>query len=251
MSIILLVEDNIMQAESLKKHLTGVTDDCTVLHVTNSKAAFEYAVKYDIDLFILDIGLPDKMGLKLAEEIRSIPRYKYVWIIFVTGFKDYLPEAVSKTHCYDYIVKPYNPDKVKELIRDLLNDKNNLHGNNPVPKFTVICKDFTYQIRTDKILYIEVYQKVCLIHTYFDIAKIKRFSLKKAYEQLPSTNFIQCHKSIIVNTDYINYIKKTESNWQIILLNYPNTLPVGEKYRENLIKAVPNKIIQRDDKDEN
>lgn len=240
MSLILLVEDNKKQAESLKKHLTGIAD-CDVLHAINSKSAFEYAVKYNIDLFVLDIGLPDKSGLKLAEEIRSLPMYKYTWIIFLTALEQFLPQALSKVHCYDFITKPYDLDKVKKTISELISD-NNIKNKDAEQKFTILCKDFSYHIEVNKILFIEVNQKICFIHTYFDTAKINRLSLKKCSLQLPEQKFVQCHKSIIVNIDYIHYIKKDNTNWEISLINYPTKLPVGEKYQDNLFKAVGPKI---------
>ncbi|HEX9061103.1 MAG TPA: LytTR family DNA-binding domain-containing protein, partial [Clostridia bacterium] len=205
MSIILIVEDNYKQAEYLKKNLSVSSDDIKIITAYNYKQAFEYALKYKIDLFILDIELPDISGLKLAEDIRSLPEYKFAWIIFLTAYGQYLPEALTKTHCYDFITKPYDVVKLREMVNELVKSKIISKVDIPSVYFSINCRDIYFTININKIIFVEVNQKVCSIHTYFDKYDINRYSLKKAYSQLPTQKFVQCHKSIIINIDYIDH----------------------------------------------
>ena len=46
--------------------------------------------------------------------------------------------------------------------------------------------------------------------------------------------FVQCHKSFIVNRNYIEAIYKGQFGWEIKLKNYPRSVPNGDKYKDNL-----------------
>lgn len=234
MSIILLVEDNLNQAEILKVNLLKGSEDLNIILASNSKDAFEFALKYRIDLFILDIGLPDKSGLILADEIRKLPGYKLTWIIFITAFDQYLPKAFKKVHCYDYITKPYDIKKVKDLTNVLLQNKIIPVKENSEELLTVNCKNILFRISSRDILYIEVYHKTCSIYKHLRKYEIKRLSLKEVHSKLPEKHFIQCSKSTLVNINYIDYIEKENVNWKISLLNYPEKLIVGKNYRDTL-----------------
>lgn len=238
MPVLLILEDNNKQAEYLKKNLKTYVDNLEVIIAGNSRQAFEYAISNKIDLFICDIGLPDKSGLEFAGELRKLTEYKYTWIIFITAYGQYLPEAVKKIHCYDYITKPYDIGKITTLINELARNKVILQDNTEEDKLVLNYKNILYSIAANQILFIEVNQKICYIHTYLHTYDIKRLTLEKAFSQLSKRKFIQCHKSIVVNIDYINYINKDIVNWEISLMNYPLKLPVGEKFKEGIANAI-------------
>lgn len=76
----------------------------------------------DVDLIILDIMMPGINGLEVLKEIKK--KYPEVKIIILTGYssKDVVIKAL-KEHADDYLEKPINIDKTKEIIESLLDRK--------------------------------------------------------------------------------------------------------------------------------
>ena len=65
------------------------------------------------DLVFLDVEMPNKTGLEIAEEInRSSKKTK---IIFITGFDHYAIEAI-KTSPFDYLMKPVSINHLKKTL---------------------------------------------------------------------------------------------------------------------------------------
>ena len=125
MKTILILEDNDSNREMLVKIIEDLEMKTVIKSAINQKEALELAMKHNIDLFLIDIMLDtsvpgDVSGMKFAESIRSVKRYKYVPIIFVTALEDPRLHAYSDIHCYYYVEKPYDPVKVSSVIMEAL-----------------------------------------------------------------------------------------------------------------------------------
>jgi len=70
------------------------------------------------DLFLLDYQMPELNGFELIPIIRNYAEYKETPIIFLTseGTVNNITAAVSLGAC-DFIVKPFNPDQLKEKVK--------------------------------------------------------------------------------------------------------------------------------------
>ncbi len=49
---------------------------------------------------------------------------------------------------------------------------------------------------------------------------------------LPKDNFVQCHKSFIINRNYIRKIDKQEMT--VTLMHDDTFVPIGDKYKKNI-----------------
>ncbi len=247
MSIVLLVEDEVQQGEVLKKAIENSYKETQVLHAYDVKQAWIYIKKYHINLFIIDIGLPDdpngRPGIKLAEEIRNLPEHKLTWLLFISGLpkNECLPDALHKAHCYDFISKPYNIQQVLLTINNLLDNKIVPKKSTPTSGgfLTVKTDGILYNIPFEDIRFIEVNNRDCFVNTCSYTYNMKRkLTITEASRQLPSNKFIQCHKSFIVNIGYVHTIKSYDGIYKISLLNSSYKLPIGEKYHKALLNAI-------------
>jgi CheY-like chemotaxis protein len=68
-------------------------------------------------LFLLDYQMPERNGFELIPIIRGYIEHKFTPIIFLTseGTMDNITAAVGLGAC-DFIVKPFNPDQLKEKV---------------------------------------------------------------------------------------------------------------------------------------
>jgi len=65
-----------------------------------------------------------------------------------------------------------------------------------------------------------------------------RRTLCSLEEKLNSDRFLRINKSTIVNVEMIAYMKETENNNYIVVLNNKKTVKWGRRYREKIVKLL-------------
>lgn len=111
---ILLVEDDIPLAESLK--LSLYRENHAIDWVQTGKYALNAFSNNDIDLIILDLGLPDMDGLDVLKKIKE---KKSTVPVFILTARDGIENKVKGLDlgADDYLAKPFNIDELFARIR--------------------------------------------------------------------------------------------------------------------------------------
>jgi DNA-binding response OmpR family regulator len=123
---VLLVEDD----EITKKIETYTLQElgCKVDAVPTATAA-KTALSKVYDLIVLDVGLPDQNGVKLAEEIRSgRTKQKFSTPIVVVSARaeETDRQRYAMAGIDDVFAKPMNPEIIKKLLLSII-DKKDIH----------------------------------------------------------------------------------------------------------------------------
>lgn len=86
----------------------------------SSLAALAYVEDHAVEMALLDVKMPDMDGIALGRKLKRINHDMIV--IYITGYEDYVKEAVLEIKADHYLLKPYNSrdialmfDKVKRL----------------------------------------------------------------------------------------------------------------------------------------
>ncbi len=110
---ILVCDDEEGIRESLKLILEN---DYNIIFAENGDEAIEKMKSSPIDIVLLDIKMPRKDGLETLKELKKIkPDSK---IIIATGYKSVeTAQEAMKLGATDYIVKPFDRDKITKLIQ--------------------------------------------------------------------------------------------------------------------------------------
>lgn len=84
--------------------------------VTKGEQVVPSVEKFDPDLILLDVMMPDKNGFEVCKELQARPEYADIPIIFLTG-KAEQEDVIEglKIGGSDYITKPFNSQEL--LIR--------------------------------------------------------------------------------------------------------------------------------------
>lgn len=153
MARILIVEDDTILRDALVNMAQSIDEGIEVLVTGHAEQALEYIKEGSFDAFFLDIQLHDYSGLLLAEQIRTIDEYQLTPIVFITAIPVYELKAFRNIHCYDYIVKPFNEDKVRRVFETII--KHGVKKKHEKATLKIIQKDFNYIINQDDMIYIE------------------------------------------------------------------------------------------------
>src|SRR3984885_15032312 len=80
---------------------------------TDGEAAWHAFPSADVDVVISDRSMPGMDGLELCRRIRSTPRAKYTYFIFVTSSGDVRRAMdANEAGADDYLIKPLDPDQL-------------------------------------------------------------------------------------------------------------------------------------------
>lgn len=236
---ILLVEDDVLQRNNLTKMLKDTVDDVNIYEAEDEDSALKIANKENIDFFYIDISLKDSSGLNLGMNLRKIDRYRLSWIIFVTSHKQYMLSAFQEIHCYDYIIKPYNKQKVKDMTMMIIDDINNHHKTETKERKYVLfdCNKLSIKIYLEDIIFIEVRIRNVIVNTTKGFYEIRRTSLKDIIKRICTDYIVQSHRSYIINLNHIEKIEKDSgSSWRVFFYNCKETAFIGAKYKEAIDK---------------
>ncbi|MHC0445776.1 LytR/AlgR family response regulator transcription factor [Flavobacterium sp. 3-218] len=200
----------------------------------DSLKALEFLNSHSVDVIFLDIQMPQLTGLQLSKIIS-----KNIKVIFTTAYPDFALEGFE-LNAVDYLLKPISFERFYQAVSKL----------NSEPKSeTVIAPnslDFIF-IKTDgknkfqkvflsDILYVESLQNYVCIHTSKQQI-ITHSSLKNVIESLPSTDFIQIHKSYVVSLQHI----ESTDNFSVFV--NAKELPIGATFKDAFFdKIEENKI---------
>lgn len=180
----------------------------------------------ECDILFLDIFFNDNSnmnGIDIAKKIRYID--SKIIIIFTTVSENFALDAFSVS-TFDYIVKPIDFEKLNNTLNRCFS-----LISQPFKYIEVYSKRLVYKILQKDILYVEVYNKYCLIHTTSDTIKTY-MPLSEVEKVLDPKLFLRCHRSSIVNLQYIKNF--TDSDF---ILNSGDIVPIA-KDKKNILKQL-------------
>jgi len=113
---VLVVDDD----DSVRRFLVTLisTGGYSAVEAADGPGALDRLAGEEIDLVLLDLGIPGMSGLDILQRIRSDPETSQLPVIIVTG-ADQLDDRVSglDSGASDYITKPFEPEELLARVR--------------------------------------------------------------------------------------------------------------------------------------
>ena len=248
MTRIIIIEDEYSPRQLLKDKLERCFSDMEIVaECENTEDALIEILRLHPDLLFLDIQMPGKNGLWLADELMRMKADTFTPpdIIFTTGYiyPEYLLKAFELA-AIDYLVKPISQQNLEKAITRYRERagvttglQNLMDAIDEDKSLKLKSRNGLFLLRPNDIAYIEADRDYATLF-FSSGSKEEVFErLGEIEKKLPQEIFIRTGKSIIVNRKYIRKI--TDTSLQLVT---PSTSYMVEISRE-AIRQLKGKLI--------
>lgn len=208
---IIIVEDEKISSDELKYIVSKDSRFKVIGQAYDGISALELIENEEPDVVFIDINIPGKNGIQLAEEIKEV--LPYTILIFLTAYDTYAIKAFEMK-IYDYILKQYDEKRIAESLNcvlttiinrnenEIINILNKLDNKQALRK--IPCEN------NGKIILIDV-NKISFCYSEGEKNYVKTnketYSTTKTLQELAEkTNFFRCHRSYIVNLEKVKEV---------------------------------------------
>ena len=227
----IIIEDEI-PAQNILKHYASKLPELEIIGVYQSALDANSFIKNNsIDLIFIDINLPDISGINFLKTLADSPT-----VIFTTAYPEYAVASYELQNICDYLVKPFSFERFLKAIQKAENKQESTLPK--TEKEVELTKEVFINI--DKTLHKLILKDILFIQSDKNYISIQTSTKKYTYldalknwtDSLPTDQFIQVHKSFIVNHTKVT---KLIGN-RLYILN--TAIPIGRSFKGALLKRL-------------
>lgn len=217
-----VVDDEPMAIEILSSYIDKTPNLELKKSCKNASEAILFMQENEVDIYFLDINMPEITGLSLAKIIN-----KKSQIIFTTAYRDYAIDGFN-LNVVDYLLKPIAFDRFLQAVQKVIVTEKATEIN----EFMFVRADRKMvKIDFDAILYIESLSDYVKILT-LEKTIITRETISNLEEKLPKDKFIRIHRSFIVS------FKSIASYTNEFIEINEKALPISRSYKESVLQKL-------------
>ena len=185
----------------------------------------------DAKICFLDIYMPGINGIDVARKIRETDSDTV--IILTTTSLDHGVEGYS-VYAFQYLVKPLRYPDVNRALGKCVK-----LFEQAIRFIEVVSDRLKVRVPLKDILYIEVLDHVCLIHTLADTTKsyCPLDEIEQQLDNMGEHTFLRIHRSYIVNMRHIDDVAENDflmRNGAAVPIRRKDKLEVKQAYRDHL-----------------
>jgi DNA-binding LytR/AlgR family response regulator len=232
-----IVEDETPSRERLKSLLLEIGDIELVGEAVDGPDGVKLINIAKPDLAFLDIQLPVFSSFEIIEKIQHHP-----YIIFITAYDEYAIKAFE-ANAVDYLLKPTSLERLKQAIHRVQerlpqNQQELLSIIKTAFQKPIYQQRFSVKVGTEilfipveEIYFFQAEDKYIFLHT-FDKKYLIEETLKFLETFLNPDSFIRIHKSVIINTNQLQRIKRTLNGQYKVQINNQkkSSFEIGRTY---------------------
>lgn len=231
MANILIIDEEDAHFERLSSLLSSLDSYISIYRANNLEFASVICNRNSIDIFIFNLPVSEKKdplaGINLGISIRGMLDYSNSPIIYISRLQSNITKAINLIHCYGFLLSTYHYDDLRSIMLSALQQ---------VRSPSIIIKDTSgvnIQMQKGQITFIESKRHQLTIHCLGTSYITSAYTLSSIIKVLDK-NFIRCHKSYVINK---NYVKHYDQTMQIIGIT-DRSIPVGRVFKPNIDVAL-------------
>jgi DNA-binding LytR/AlgR family response regulator len=245
----IVADDEPLLREALMRMLASAWPALDVVaQARNGREAIEMFEVHKPDICFLDVQMPGKTGVEAAQHIG-----RRAHLVFVTAFDQYAVQAFAQG-ALDYLVKPVEASRLAETVARL---QERLGASQPALNTDAILQQLAMAFRSpssqplrwvrasigstvrlidvQEIDFLRSEEKYTTVAWRDDagapLEAVIRSPLKELIAQLDASQFVQVHRSVLVNLRAISHVTRGENETaDIHLKGRKETLPVSRTY---------------------
>jgi len=209
----LLIDDERLAREELKSLLKEYHEIEIIDEAKNGEEGIQKIKELKPDLIFLDINMPGINGFDMIKQLEEIPR-----VIFVTAYDEYALKAFE-VNALDYILKPVDPERVREAIQKLTTEDDFVSSQQTIisrKERVLSVNDRVFIKDGEKCWFVEL-SKVRMLESdgnyvkvYFDnFRPLILRSLNSFEDRLDPEQFFRANRKYIINLQWVSSIE----NW--------------------------------------
>jgi len=242
----LIAEDEPMLRAQLRARLAQAWPELAVIaEAENGEQALALAREFNPDIAFLDIRMPVKSGLEVAEQLAGDCH-----VVFVTAYDQYAVTAFEQG-AVDYVLKPVTPERMAMVVERLkqrldrapadlatvLAQLNARQMSGPLRWIKASLGPSMRLIPVDEVVYFHAEDKYTKVVTADGEALIRK-TIKDLFDELNGEQFWQVHRGTIVNLRAIARVDRDYRDQPLITLKgRPEKLTVSRTFA-HLFKAM-------------
>lgn len=225
----------------IKKLIEMQDTDCLIMEFSSAGELLQFWQEEDreqIDILFLDISMDGTDGMEAAEQIRKWKeeRGEAVWgslpfLIFVTGYPEYMPKAFS-VNAFQYLVKPIDEKEFEDVFAQAVREFRFLEAKKNMEPREILVRNgnVTRKVLADDIYYIESSNRKIIV--FMKSEKIECYGKIGELENELKEGFFRIHKGYLVNMKYVERYSRTE-----VLMKNGSSLLISKYKYQDFIKA--------------
>lgn len=243
---VLIADDENLARKTIRLLLGSQKDITEIYEATNGNEAIETCLKYSPNIIFLDIKMPGKTGIKVAEMIPS-----ETIIIFATAYDKHAITAFE-LNAVDYLLKPFDDERfysslekarnklalktttdfkaIGQFIREMAADQENNYKNRLVIKDPGRIR----LIEIEDINYISGAGNYADIYLIDGTHILHRETLTRLTDQLDPTLFIRIHRSTIVRRTNICELQTNDNCDYTVILKTGQKLTLSRRNKSKI-----------------
>lgn len=239
----LLIDDSAQARRLLRLMLLEYGPEISVIgEASNADEGLELKEKLNPDVLFLDIEMPGKSGLQLAQILQK--KGIACPIIFTTAYNSYAINAF-RLSALDYLLKPIQEDQLIEAIdklkeqHEIAENMNRLRVlsdnlNEPNSTLCIPVQGGSEYLPIQEILYLEA--DGSYVRVKFVNGKEKVVSKNLKYFEFSlgeSSVFVRCHRSYLVNMQHLAFHSKSNGGW--LKLKNGSEIPISRERKQAVL----------------
>ncbi len=210
----IVIDDERLAREELKLLLKDYVEIEVIDEARNGEEGIEKIKGLKPDLVFLDVSMPGMTGFEMLKTLDDIPR-----VVFVTAYDEFALKAFE-VNALDYVMKPVDPDRLKDAISKLQNQEDDFISSSTMfpsrKERPLTVNDRVFIKDGEKCWFIEL-SKVRMLESegnyvkvYFDnFRPLVLRSLNSFEDRLDPEYFFRANRKFIINLQWISKIE----NW--------------------------------------
>lgn len=238
----LIIDDEPVALEKLRKYVESVPFLTLAAECHGTSEALEYLSREQVDVIFTDIEMPDVNGVSFIETLTPRP-----FVVFITAYRDYAVEGF-RLSAIDYLVKPYRlvdfqraANRVLEAWRyrnRAVADKVEQKPARASDSLFVKVETRYERVSLSDIRYIKGYGEYLQVYVEGQLRPLLTLSSFATVKAYLGDDFLQVHRSYIVN---MNRIVKIEKNR--IVMDAETYIPISSSYRDDFLAYVRTRSV--------